>query len=141
MWRRLVIGEKISWLEAKPYPIPKSQPCTTMYTPILQRLCIKIKFQFNEDCQSSCCGSVETNLTSIHENAVWSLASFIGLRIQHCCELWCRFQRQLGSCVAVAVVYAGSCSSDSTPSLETCIHHKHSPKKQANKQTKKDCSP
>ena len=29
-----------------------------------------------------------TNPTSIHE--VQSLTSFSGLRIQHCCELWCR---------------------------------------------------
>ena len=35
---------------------------------------------------------------------VRSLASIRGVRIQHCCELWCRSQRQLGSRVAVAVV-------------------------------------
>ena len=34
---------------------------------------------------------------------VQSLASLSGLRIQCCRELWCRFQRQLGSCVAVVV--------------------------------------
>ena len=28
---------------------------------------------------------------------VQSLASLNGLRIQHCCELWCRWQTQLGS--------------------------------------------
>ena len=33
-----------------------------------------------------------------------SLASLSGLRIQHCCELWCRLQTQLGSGIAVAVV-------------------------------------
>jgi len=33
---------------------------------------------------------VVTNLTSIHEDAVQSLASLSGLRIQCCCELWCR---------------------------------------------------
>ena len=27
-----------------------------------------------------------------------------GLRIWRCCELWCRFLTQLGSCVAVALV-------------------------------------
>ena len=27
-----------------------------------------------------------------------------GIRIQHCHDLWCRSQTQLGSCVAVAVV-------------------------------------
>ena len=35
---------------------------------------------------------------------VWSLASSIGLRIQHCCELWWKLQLQLRSWVAVAVV-------------------------------------
>ena len=34
---------------------------------------------------------------------VRSLASLSGLRIQHCCELWCRLHTQLGSGVAVAV--------------------------------------
>ena len=34
---------------------------------------------------------------------VQSLASFSGLRIQHCCELWCRSQRRLRSSVTVAV--------------------------------------
>ena len=46
-----------------------------------------------------------------------SLASLSGLRIWHCCELWCRSQTQLKSPVAVA--QAGSCSSDQTPSLES----------------------
>ena len=57
-----------------------------------------------------------------------SLASFSGLRTQCCCELWCRSQTRLGSCIAVAVVKAGSCSSDSTPSLETSIGSGCSPK-------------
>ena len=35
---------------------------------------------------------------------VQSLASLNGLRIQHCPELWYRWQTQLGSHVAVAVV-------------------------------------
>ena len=34
---------------------------------------------------------------------VQSLASFSGLRIQRCHELWCRSQMRLGSGVAVAV--------------------------------------
>ena len=33
---------------------------------------------------------------------VWSLASHSGLRIQHCCQLWCRSQTQFGSWAAVA---------------------------------------
>ena len=48
---------------------------------------------------------------------VRSLASLSGLRIQHSCELWYRLQMQLRSCVAVAVVWASSYSSDLTPSL------------------------
>ena len=39
---------------------------------------------------------------------VQSLALLGGLRMQHCCELWCRSQTQLGSSVAVAVALAGS---------------------------------
>ena len=54
---------------------------------------------------------------------VQSLASVSGLRIQHCCELCCRSQIQLGSCVAVAVAVTGSCSSDLTPFLGTPICH------------------
>ena len=50
---------------------------------------------------------------------VRSLASLSGLRIRHCCELWFRLQTWLRSQVAVAV--AGSCSSDSTPSLGTSM--------------------
>ena len=55
------------------------------------------------------------NLTSIHEEA----GSIPGLRgIWHFHELWCRSQIQLRSCIAVAVVWASSYSSDWTPSLE-----------------------
>ena len=52
---------------------------------------------------------------------VWSLASLSGLKIQHCCELWCRLQTWLRFRVAVAVAYASSYSSDLTPSLGTSI--------------------
>ena len=51
---------------------------------------------------SSHCGAAQTNLTSIHEDLVRSLAFLSGSRIQRCCELWCRSQMQLRSCVAVA---------------------------------------
>ena len=44
---------------------------------------------------------------------VQSLASLSGLRIQYCHKLWYRSQMQLRSGVAVAVVWAGSCSSNS----------------------------
>ena len=42
---------------------------------------------------------------------VQSLSLLSGLRIRHCHELWCGSQMQLGSCTAVAVVYAGGYSS------------------------------
>ena len=66
---------------------------------------------------------------------VWSLALLSGLRIRCCCELWCRSQMQLGSLSTVAVVQAGDCSSDSTPSLGTSICHNHSPKKRGKKKS------
>ena len=50
-----------------------------------------------------------------------SLASLSGVRIQHCLELWCRSQILLGSHIAVVVVLAVSCTSDSNPSLGTSI--------------------
>ena len=64
---------------------------------------------------------------------VRSLALISGSEIWCCHELWCRSQMSLGSAVVVAVVKAGSCSSDLTPSLGTSICHGYSPKKQ-NKQ-------
>ena len=54
--------------------------------------------------KSSRCGTAEANLTSIHEMWVQSLASLSGSAIQHCHELWCNFQMQFRSLVAVAVV-------------------------------------
>ena len=47
-------------------------------------------------------GSVETNLTSIHENAD-SIPGLSGLRTRDCPELWSKSQMQLRSGVAVAV--------------------------------------
>jgi len=55
---------------------------------------------------------------------VWSPASLSRLRMWHWCELGCRSQTWLRSGVAVAVVLAGGCSSDSTPSLGTSIYYK-----------------
>ena len=60
-----------------------------------------------------------TNPTRNHEVAGRSLALLSGLRIWRCHERRCRSQTRLGSLVAVAVAYAGSYSSDSTPSLGT----------------------
>lgn len=54
------------------------------------------------------CGSTVTNTASFHEDAGSILASLTGLRIQHCCELWCRSQMYLGSSVAVDVASASS---------------------------------
>ena len=67
---------------------------------------------------------------------VQPLASLRGLRIWRCDELRCRSQTWLRSGVAVAMAVAGSCCSDSTPSLGTCICPGCGPKKQ-NKQTNK----
>ena len=71
---------------------------------------------------------------------VQSLAFLSGLRIGHCCKLWCRSQTRLRSrvavAVAVAVVQAGSYSSDLTPSLGTSIYHKRGLKKKKKKKKK-----
>ena len=79
--------------------------------------------------RSSHCGAVETDLTSILEDA----GSIPGLRIWRCQELWCRSKMQLASHVAVAVAVASSCSSDLTPSLRNFIYCRCSPKKQKKK--------
>ena len=64
-------------------------------------------------------GTVEMNLTRNHEVACSIPDSLTGLRIWHCCELRCRSQMQLRSCVASAMVQASRCSSNLTPSLGT----------------------
>ena len=86
---------------------------------------------------SSRYGSAETNLTSMGIQ-VRSLASFSGLRIQCCHNLWCTSQIQLRSCVAMAVAKASSCTSNSTPSLGTSICHGYSSKKTEKKKKKKE---
>ena len=80
------------------------------------------------------------NPTSIHEDVGLIPGSASGLRIQRCCELWCRLQTRLGSRMAVAV--ASSCGSDSTPTLGTficciCGPEKKKDKKKDKKQQKK----
>ena len=52
---------------------------------------------------------------------VRSLPLLSGLTIRHCHELRCRPRMRLGSQVAVALAWASSYSSDSTPSLGTSI--------------------
>ena len=79
--------------------------------------------------------SQQTQLASMRRK-VQSLASISGLRIQHCHELWCRSQTQLGSCVAVALAQASGYSSDLTPALGTSKHHGGSPKKKKMKRKK-----
>ena len=63
---------------------------------------------------------------------VWSLALLSGLRIWCCYELRCSSQMWLKSGVAVAVVWAGSCSSDSNPRLGTSIRRGCGPKEKKN---------
>ena len=73
-----------------------------------------------------------TQLASMRTQ-VQSLTLLSGLRIWHCCELWCRLQAWLGSrmavAVAVAVAVASSYHSDWTPSLGTSMCRGCSPKK------------
>ena len=65
----------------------------------------------------------------------WSLPSLKRSRIQHCHELWCRPQTRLRSNVAVVVVQASSCSSNSTPSQGTFICHRWDLKKRRRRKT------
>ena len=69
---------------------------------------------------------------------VRTLASPSGWRIRHCRELWCRSQMRLGPCIAVAVAWGRSCSSDLTPNLGTSIWHRCRPKKTKVKNLKND---
>ena len=79
--------------------------------------------------RSSRHGSAVMNPSSIHEGAGLSPGlSLSGLRIPSCCELWCRSQTLLRSCVAMVVVWAGS--SDETPSLGISICFGCGPNKQ-----------
>ena len=54
-------------------------------------------------CWSSRCGTGEMNWLGTMRLQAGSLASLSGLRIQCCCELWCRSQTWLRSRVAVAL--------------------------------------
>ena len=66
---------------------------------------------------------------------VRSVASLSGLKMRRCRELWCRLQ--LRCHVAVAVVEAGSCSSNPTPSLGTAMCHRCGSEKTPPKKTHK----
>ena len=70
---------------------------------------------------------------SVHEDAGLIPGSLSGLRTWCCSELWSRLQTWLGSCAAVAVAVAGSCSSNSTPSLGNSICPKKTKKEKKKK--------
>ena len=67
-----------------------------------------------------------------------SLALLPGLRIWHCCELWCRLKMWFGSWVAVAMEGAGGYSSDSTLRVGLCICHELNPEKQKKKKRERE---
>ena len=74
-----------------------------------------------------------TDTASIPED-VSSIPGLVsGLRIQHCCELWCRLKMHLGSHVALAVAQACSYSSDLTHSLGISMCCRYSPEKEKKK--------
>ena len=68
---------------------------------------------------------------------VRSLASLSGLRIRRCREPWCGSQTWLGFRVALALVQARGCSSDSTPSLGTSMCRGGAALKKKEKEKKK----
>ena len=97
--------------------------------------CVRIVFKV-WPFQSSCRGSAETNLTSIHEDAnfdPWPHSSR--------CELWCRLQMQLRYCVAMALVSASSYSFNLTPILGTSVCLRCGSKKIKKKKKKKKAGP
>ena len=79
--------------------------------------------------RSSHCGSAIMNPTSINEDSlIPGLAQWVKEP-----ALPCRLQIPLRSGTAVAVAQAGSCHSDLTPSLGTCMCPRCSPKKDPQK--------
>ena len=75
-----------------------------------------------------CLSGLRTQLVSMR-TWVQSLALLSVLKIQHCCELWCRSQMLLRSHFAVAVALASRSSFNSTPSLGTSTCYRCHPKK------------
>ena len=75
-------------------------------------------------------GTAEMNLTSVHEDAVLTPGLAQWVRIRHFHEPWYWSWMRLRFSISVAVVYPGSCSSDSTPSLGISICLRCGPKKQ-----------
>ena len=69
---------------------------------------------------------------------ILSLASLSGLRIWCCLRLECRSQTQLIPSVAVAVTWAGSCSSDLAPIHAGSICHVCGPKKKKKKKRRRE---
>ena len=77
-----------------------------------------------------------TNPTKIHGDVV----SLSGVRIWRCREWWRRSQTRLRSCVAVAVVQAGNCSSDGPLAWEWPYATGMALKRQKKKKKKKEYS-
>ena len=80
---------------------------------------LSLAYHYQKRSGSSHHGSAETNLTSIHEDAVGLCVPLSGLRIQRCHELGYKLQMRLES--GIAVGQASGHTSDSTPSLGTPI--------------------
>ena len=83
---------------------------------------------------SFCCGSAGKELSTVSMRMqVPSLALLCGFMTQHCRKLRCTLQMKLGSGVAIAMAVAGSCSSDSTPSLGIATCRRYGCKKKKKK--------
>ena len=80
--------------------------------------------------KSSRHGAEEMNPTRTMRLWAQALASLSVLKIWHCRALRYRLKIRLGSGVAVAVVWARSCSSNWTPSLATSVRCRCGSKKQ-----------
>lgn len=75
-------------------------------------------------------------MTNIHNDMGSIPGPLGGLRIQNSHELLCSLQKLLESGIPVAVVWAGSCDSNYTPSLGTFICCRGGPKKERKKNIK-----